>query len=111
MENSIITLTEFDLKSIKLIDLDIDDLIEDPEDILTFSVEHYSNGSTIKLLESKDCRLGDDLYLLLFNGNKTIFSVQQSCINIGKKGIKLFGWDTYVKINFETGKIKTTETR
>jgi hypothetical protein len=119
MENTIlVSFRDIEDKIVKAKHLDSEDLFDDDDDSsikedLKFDVEHYSkDDNSFKLLECKNCRLGSDVYLLVFNDKKTVFEVNEtSTIKLGNKKIKLFGWDTSVSISLKNGKIKTTETR
>ena len=116
MNKIIISIKEIQTnKNIFLKDLELDDLFDDLDDYsdddLIFDIEHY-NKENVRLLECKNCILGADLYLLIFNEKMTMFTVTDtSNIIINENKIKLFGWDAYVNISLKKGKIKEINTR
>lgn len=108
-----LSVSDIETEGIKLIHLELDDLFEGfgceihDNDDLIFDREHYSSDNGVRLLECKNCVLGEDLYLLVFNNEKSIFSVSQTTnIDINTNKIKIFGWDINITISLKNGLIK-----
>jgi hypothetical protein len=117
MENSInVSVRDIKEKKVKIKNLDFDDLFDsDNEPDLIFNVDHFSSSdNSIRLLECKNCRLGSDLYLFIYDDKQKIFTVNETTtidVSNKKKKIKLIGWDSRVSISLCNGKIKERETR
>jgi hypothetical protein len=114
MENLItVSFNDVKDKTVKIKHLDIDDLFDDENDEpLKFDKEHFSTlDKLIRFLECKNCRLGSDVYLFVYNNKKKLFAVQESIVMVGNKKIMINGWDTMVKLSLTKGNVKLKETR
>lgn len=114
MSNITISVTDVKENKVKLKRLGFDDLFdyETSPDLLFDKVIHENEDKTIRLLECKNCRLGMEVYIFLFDGKQTIFAISEcGYIKIGDKKIKMRGWDEEYKLSLESGKIKQESIR